>query len=50
MAALSPHRSMPELRHLQVKRCCKFSYQQAADILNEFLPDLVGLFQSCDDA
>jgi hypothetical protein len=31
---------MPVLRHLQVKRCCKFSYQQAADILNEFLPDL----------
>ena len=40
MAALFPHRSTPELRHLQVKLGCKFSYQQAADILNEFLPDL----------
>ncbi len=40
MAVLFPHRSTPELRHLQVKLGCKFSYQQAADILNEFLPDL----------
>ncbi len=40
MAALFPHRSTPELRHLQVKLGCKFSYQQPADILNEFLPDL----------
>lgn len=40
MAALFPHRSTPELRHLQAKLGCKFSYQQAADILNEFLPDL----------
>jgi len=28
------------LRHLQVKQGCKFSYQQAADILNEFLPEI----------
>jgi len=40
VAALFPHRSTPELRHLQVKLGCKFSYQQAAEILNEFLPDL----------
>ena len=40
MAVLFPHRSTPELRYLQVKLGCKFSYQQAADILNEFLPDL----------
>jgi hypothetical protein len=40
VAVLFPHRSTPELRHLQVKLGCKFSYQQAADILNEFLPDL----------
>ena len=40
MAVLFPHRSTPELRHLQIKLGCKFSYQQAADILNEFLPDL----------
>ena len=40
MAVLFPHRSTPELRHLQVKLGCKFSYQQAADILNEFLPGL----------
>ena len=40
MAVLFPHRSTPELRLLQVKLGCKFSYQQAADILNEFLPDL----------
>ena len=40
MAVLLPHRSTPELRYLQAKLGCKFSYQQAADILNEFLPDL----------
>jgi hypothetical protein len=40
MAVLFPHRSTPELRYLQTKLGCKFSYQQAADILNEFLPDL----------
>lgn len=40
VAALLPHRSTPELRYLQTKLGCKFSYQQAADILNEFLPDL----------
>ncbi len=47
MAVLFPHRSTPELRYLQTKLGCKFSYQQAADILNEFLPDLS--FQSRDD-
>ena len=40
VAVLFPHHSTPELRYLQVKLGCKFSYQQAADILNEFLPDL----------
>jgi len=40
VAALFPHRSTPGLRHLQVKLGCKFSYQQAAYILNEFLPDI----------
>ena len=40
VAVLFPYRSTPELRHLQVKLGCKFSYRQAADILNEFLPDL----------
>ncbi|MGB5083155.1 MAG: ISKra4 family transposase [Methylocystis silviterrae] len=40
MAVLFPYRSTPELRYLQTKLGCKFSYQQAADILNEFLPDL----------
>ena len=40
MAALFPHRSTPELRYLQTELGCKFSYQQADDILNEFLPDL----------
>jgi hypothetical protein len=40
VASLFPHRTTPELRHLQVKLGSKFSYKQAADILNEFLPDL----------
>jgi len=40
MAVLLPHRSTPELRYLQAKLDCKFSYQKAADILNEFLPNL----------
>jgi hypothetical protein len=40
MAVPFPHRSTPELGYLQTKLGCKFSYQQAADILNEFLPDL----------
>jgi hypothetical protein len=38
VAGLFPYRTTPELRHLQVKFGCKYSYQQAADILNEFLP------------
>jgi hypothetical protein len=38
VAGLFPYRMTPELRHLQVKFGCKYSYQQAADILNEFLP------------
>ena len=40
VTALLPDRSTPELRYLQVKLGSKFSYKQAADILNEFLPDL----------
>ncbi|MGC2221965.1 MAG: hypothetical protein WA624_06155, partial [Methylocella sp.] len=28
------------MRRLQVKFGCKYPYQQAADILNEFLPDI----------
>jgi hypothetical protein len=40
VASLFPHRTTPELRHLQVKLGSKFSYKQAADILNEFLPHL----------
>lgn len=40
VASLFPHRTTPELRHLQVKLGSKLSYKQAADILNEFLPDL----------
>ena len=40
MAAIFPHPSTPELRYFQAKLGCKFSYQQAADILNEFLPVL----------
>ena len=40
VAALFPHRTTPELRHLQVKLGSRFSYRQAADILNEFLPHL----------
>jgi hypothetical protein len=36
----TPCVSTPELRHLQVKLGCKFSYQPAADILNEFLPEI----------
>ena len=40
VTALFPQRTTPELRHLQVKLGSKFSYKQAADILNEFLPDL----------
>jgi hypothetical protein len=40
VSGLFPYRTTPELRHLQVKFGCKYSDQQAADILNEFLPDI----------
>ena len=40
VAGLFPYRLTPELRHLQVEFGCKYSYQQSADILNEFLPDI----------
>jgi hypothetical protein len=40
VTALFPQCTAPELRHFQVKLGSKFSYKQAADILNEFLPDL----------
>jgi hypothetical protein len=40
VTALFPQRTSPELRHLQVKLGSKFSYKQAADILNDFLPEL----------
>jgi hypothetical protein len=46
MAVLFPHRSTPELRYLQTKLGCKFSYQQAADILNDFTTSLVSITQN----
>jgi hypothetical protein len=39
-AAFFLHHSTPELRYLRVKLGCTFSYQQAADILNESLPNI----------
>lgn len=39
VTTMFPHRSTPELRHLQAKLGCQFSYRQAADLLQEFLPD-----------
>jgi hypothetical protein len=38
MAVIFPHPSTPELRYFQAKLGRKFSYQQAADILNESSP------------
>lgn len=39
VTSLFPHRSTPELRHLQVKLGGEFSYRQAATLLQQFLPD-----------
>ncbi|MBM2716265.1 hypothetical protein JQK88_34945 [Mesorhizobium caraganae] len=39
MTSLFPHRSTPELRHLQVSLGGEFSYCQAAKLLRQFLPD-----------
>jgi hypothetical protein len=39
VTSLFPHRSTPELRHLQAKLGSEFSYRQAATLLREFLPD-----------
>jgi hypothetical protein len=39
VASLFPHRSTPELRHLQASLGSEFSYRQAAKLLQQFLPD-----------
>jgi hypothetical protein len=39
VTSLFPHRSTPELRHLQVSLGGEFSYRQAAKLLRQFLPD-----------
>lgn len=39
LTSLFPHRSTPELRHLQVSLGGEFSYRQAAKLLRRFLPD-----------
>lgn len=49
VASLFPHRTTPELRHLQVKLGSKLSYKQAADILNGVSPGPF-VFQPRDDA